>query len=124
MAHYVFVVRRPRACLCKQRLIVRSQESNAIIHCFFFLEINETFFEEISNHNLQNARVQTYMSAPLNFSTLLCKDRYQKIVIFAERCLFYRLISTAKQRINGIHRKICDLTQKPTAKILPLLPMA
>lgn len=54
-------------------------------------------------------------SAPKIFSTPLCKNRYQNKVVFTERCLFYRLISRTKQRINRIYRKICDLTKNSTA---------
>lgn len=53
--------------------------------------------------------------APKFFSTPFCKNRYQKKVVFTERCLFYRLISTPKQRMKGIIRKICDLHKKATA---------
>ena len=61
------------------------------------------------------ARIAVKQSAPKIFSTPLCKNRYQNKVVFTERCLFYRLISKTKQRINWIYRKICDLTKKPTA---------
>ena len=61
------------------------------------------------------AQIAVKQSAPKIFSTPLCKTRYQKKAFFTERCLFYRLISTTKQRINGIYRKICDLTKKTTA---------
>jgi hypothetical protein len=54
-------------------------------------------------------------SASKTFSTPLCKNRYRNKEVFTERCLFYRLISTPKQLINGIYRKICDLAKKSTA---------
>ena len=61
------------------------------------------------------AQIVVMQSAPINFSTPLCKNRYRKNVVFTERCLFYRLIYCLKLRINSFYRIICDLSKNLTA---------
>ena len=61
--------------------------------------MDTTFWEDVVSKNRrshpQKVNIQVQVTdtdrlfAPLIFSTLLCKVHYQKIVSFAERCLFF-----------------------------------
>lgn len=66
---------------------------------------------------ITEARVQVAYepSAPLNFSTPFCENRYQKIAYLAEWCFFFCDIFPKYKDLIGVYINSCVLYGKVTA---------